>query len=97
MNGLKVLVLDVLKPHDPTLPEFAKKICSLSSVDGVNISLLEIDHETENIKITLQGEAIDFEEVEVMISEIGGSIHSIDKVAAGVKVVSEANTPQDRI
>jgi hypothetical protein len=31
-----------------------------------------------------------------VVSECGASIHSIDGVSAGIKLVEEVNTPQDR-
>ena len=40
---LRRLVLDVLKPHSPTLPEFAIKLSSMPGVDGVDVTLIEID------------------------------------------------------
>ena len=42
-RGLKRLVLDVLKPHMPLLPELAVQLSRLPSTSGVNISLIEVD------------------------------------------------------
>lgn len=96
MANLKLLVLDVLKPHKPILPEFAEHLSSLPNVVGVNVSLLEIDQKTETVKISIVGENINFSEVEDAIEDLGGSIHSIDKVAAGKKIIEEVDTNQDR-
>ena len=96
MANLKLLVLDVLKPHKPILPEFAENLSSLPNVVGVNVSLLEIDQKTETVKISIVGENINFHEIEDAIECLGGSIHSIDKVAAGKKIIEEVDTNQDR-
>jgi len=50
-KGLIRIVLDILKPHEPTLPHFAKFLSEVSGVEGVNVTLMEIDKETENIKV----------------------------------------------
>jgi hypothetical protein len=62
----------------------------------VNCTLEEVDQETESIKITIEGTAIDFAQVEQAITESGAVIHSVDSVSAGKKIVEEVETPQDR-
>lgn len=94
-KGLIRIVLDILKPHEPTLPLFAKFLSELSGVEGVNVTLMEIDKETENIKVTMQGIDLNYEEITHAIEEYGGSIHSIDEVVAGKTMVEEVTTPQD--
>jgi hypothetical protein len=94
-KGLIRIVLDILKPHEPTLPNFAKFLSEVSGVEGVNVTLMEIDKETENIKVTMQGNDLDFEEITKAIEQYGGSIHSVDEVVAGRTMVEEVTTPQD--
>ena len=59
-QGVKRLVLDVLKPYRPSLPELAARLSSVDGVERVNISLVEVDMGTESTKITVEGEDIDF-------------------------------------
>lgn len=66
-------------------------------VDGVNITLVEIDKETENVKITIMGDNLDYEEIVRTIEEFGGVVHSIDMVAAGKRIIEEEETPQDKL
>ena len=94
-KGLIRIVLDILKPNEPNIPSFAKFLSQLSGVDGVNITLMEIDKETENVKITMQGDDLNFQEISDAIEEYGGSIHSVDEVVAGKKLIEEVTTPQD--
>jgi hypothetical protein len=96
LSDIRRLVLDVLKPHHPSIVELARKISVLEGVSGVNCTLEEVDQETESIKITIEGNAIDFDVVEQSISETGAVIHSVDSVSAGKKLVEEVETPQDR-
>lgn len=96
MASIKRLVLDVLKPHKPGLIELSENISNIKGVEGVNLSLYEVDQDTENIKVTIEGNGIDYEEVEQMIESTGAVIHSIDEVAAGTQLVEEVETLQDR-
>lgn len=73
----------------------ADLLAEIKGVYGVDLALYEIDNKVENIKITLEGEAIPFEDVERVIEENGGTIHSIDKVTAGATMIEEAETSQD--
>jgi len=95
MSEVRRLVLDVLKPHQPTILVLADKLGDLEGVHGVDITLIEIDNKVENIKITLEGDDIDYQEVQEVVQDAGGSIHSIDKVSAGKRIIDEVETPQD--
>jgi len=92
---LRKVVLDVLKPHDPNMVEFSEKLSKAKGVEGVNVSLYEIDREVENVKVTIRGK-MKFKELEEKINELGGSIHSIDEVSAGKKLVEEEETTYER-
>ncbi len=95
MSKVRRLVLDVLKPHQPTMLTLADKLGDIEGIKGVDIALFEIDNKVENIKITLEGDDIDYQEVQEVIQDSGGSIHSIDKVSTGKELIEEAETPQD--
>ncbi|MBN2488257.1 MAG: DUF211 domain-containing protein [Methanosarcinaceae archaeon] len=96
MSGIRRLVLDVLKPHHPSIIELSKKLSVLKGVAGVNLSLYEVDQQTENIKITIEGENLDYEEIQQSIDNLGAVIHSVDEIAAGKQLVEEVETLQDR-
>ncbi len=93
---LRRLVLDVLKPHMPTILDLASALTQVKGVTGVNLSLYEVDQQTETVKATIQGENIDYDGVEKVIREFGGVIHSIDEVVAGKELVKEYETLQER-
>jgi hypothetical protein len=96
LTNIKRIILDVLKPHAPSIIEVAERLGKLDGISGVNISLEEVDAETDSIKITIEGNNINYTAVEKEISECGAVIHSIDGVSAGMKIIDEVNTPQDR-
>ena len=95
MGKLRRLVLDILKPHEPNIIEFAEQISESEGISAVNISIFEVDREVENAKITVEGDAIAYSQVFDLIRELGGTIHSIDEVVAGKKIIEYAETLQD--
>ena len=93
---IRRLVLDVLKPHKPGVVEVSEALSHLEGVEGVNVIIYEIDQQVENVKIILAGKAIDFKNIKEKLEEMGATIHSVDEVAAGRRIVEEVRTPQDR-
>jgi len=92
---IRRIVLDVLKPHDPSIIEVSQRLASLPGVDGVNITIYEVDRKVENAKITIEGDDLDYEEALVIIEDTGGTVHSIDEAVAGKVMTEEVSTPQD--
>lgn len=87
-DGVRRIVLDVLKLRDPPLPELALRLSSMPNVEGVNISLVEIDQDTESVKVAIEGENLDIKQIQEMMKDHGAVIHSIDEVAVGKKIVT---------
>ena len=93
---IRRLVLDVLKPHKPSVVELSEALSHLQGVEGVNVIIYEIDQEVENAKVIVAGISISFEDIKSKLEELGATIHSVDEVAAGKRIVEEVMTPQDR-
>ncbi|MEM0451310.1 MAG: DUF211 domain-containing protein [Nitrososphaerota archaeon] len=79
------LVLDVLKPHQPSVVEFALELTRVRGVERVDSSVVEVDAETETIKVTVEGRDLDLEEISQAIRDLGGVVHSVDAVVAEVR------------
>ncbi len=88
-SAIRMLVLDVLKPLEPSIIKYSQALADVEGIDGVNITVVEVDRQTETIKISLQGKDIEYSLLNDIIQGLGGSIHSIDKVSAGSKMISE--------
>ena len=95
MATVRRLVIDVLKPHDPDIVEFTERVSELDDVGGVTSSLIELDEEVQNVKLTFEGESLDVAAVEAAVEELGGTVHSVDQVACGEHVVTDRSTLQD--
>ena len=72
--------MDVLKPHRPSVVELGKALSQLPGVLSINITLGEVDVDTESVKITIEGNGLNYEEIEKTIRRFGAAIHSIDEV-----------------
>ena len=95
MGKIRRLVLDTLKPHEPSIIEMADELSELEGISAVNISIYEIDRKVENAKITIEGESVFFYFVLEIIEEMGGAVHSVDEVVAGKTIIDDAVTLQD--
>jgi len=80
MARITQLVLDILKPHHPPLPEFTGQLAELHAGLRVTAEVVEIDDRTATLSVLCEGENIDLEMITEAISDMGGSLHSIDKV-----------------
>ncbi len=94
--AIRRLVLDVLKPiKGISIVELAEKIVEHRGVDGVNISVTDMDVETMGLMIVVEGENIDFDNVKNTLEEEGCAIHSIDEVVSGSKMVESRRGRDD--
>ena len=92
---LRRIVLDVLKPHDPSIVELARELANLPGVDGANVNIYEVDRKVENAKVTLEGDDLNYEAILSIIEDGGGTVHSIDEAVAGKVLIEEVPTLQD--
>src|SRR3972149_8454356 len=76
------IVLDVLKPHRPPLTEFTADLAGLRGVHKVDATILEVDKETETVKLLVEGSSISFDHLQESIMKMGAAVHSIDQVVA---------------
>ncbi len=89
------MVLDVLKPHEPSNVLLAIKLSEIENVEGVNLVLREMDRSTETLKITIVGDNLNFDKIKKVLEDFGAVIHSIDEIVAGKSIVESVETEQD--
>jgi hypothetical protein len=83
MGTVVYLVVDVLKPYDPPLVDFAERLEGADAVERVAVTVLERDDEVQNVEVSLQGEDIEQERIIETVENQGASVHSVDQVVCG--------------
>ena len=86
---IRRLVLDVLKPHEPSLVQFVERLSELDDVTGATGKLVEIEENVRTVRIAIEGEELDLDVIDAEIADLSGSIHSIDEVACGDHIVDD--------
>jgi len=71
--------LDVLKPHQPPLPEFTSFVGELDGIKRVDVTVVEMDEKTESLRIIIDGN-VDYENLRAHMAKQGAVIHSVDQV-----------------
>ena len=82
MATLKRMVLDVLKPRQPSIVDFATALSELGKGYRVVVKVDEVDDKTESVMVMVEGDNLDFEIIQQNIQALGGSLHSIDEIEA---------------
>jgi hypothetical protein len=86
---VKRLALDIRKPHHPNPLGLSRALAQQGGY-RVKPTVLEMDESTETLQVVIEGADIDFGLIHAAITDLGGSLHSIDEV----EVVGEA-APSD--
>lgn len=82
---IRKLVLDVVKPHNPNIIEIADAVSKLEGVKRVDIEVRDYDTNIERLKLVIEGNDLDEDDILELIRYYGGNVASID----GVTVESE--------
>lgn len=85
---IRRLALDVDKAvARPDLITLAAAIEAVKGVEGVNITVTEIDIETVGLDVTVEGDGIDYEALRKSIEGEGAVVNSIDQIVSGNRTV----------
>ena len=91
------IILDVLKPHEPSIDMLAIELVKLdgANVTGVNITLDEVDVKTQSLKMIIEGRSLNYPLIRRKLESLNCAIHSLDQVVCGDTKVEYIETPQD--
>jgi hypothetical protein len=93
---IRRLVMDILKPYDPELHILASNLVDrYNNVEGVNITVYEMDQITQKVKAIVEGRNLDYDDIEEYLRTLNCVVHSLDQVVAGERLVEDVDTPQD--
>ncbi len=79
MAAVTRILLDVLKPHEPSVLDLARALADLGDY-RVCVRVLEMDKKTESLEIEVAGSDIDFDAIQTVIRDLGAALHSVDEV-----------------
>lgn len=86
--NIRRMLLDVDKAFEiPSILEIAEAIQGVKGVEGANITVTDIDVETVGMEVTIEGDNIDYSELERAITRVGAALHSIDEIVVGSRIV----------
>ena len=77
---VKRLVLDVVKPHNPSIVDIAEGLSELKNVTKVDIEVKDYDSNIERLKLVIEGEGLDYDDIVKVIRYYGGNVASLDGV-----------------
>lgn len=80
---IRLLVLDVLKPHNPNIVELSQTISKANGVKNADLSVYAVDEKTESLRVVVEGSDLHFDVIKKTIEDFGAAIHSIDRVMIG--------------
>lgn len=78
---IKKLLLDSLKSRELSIVELSKALGSVSGVSEVNVTVVEVDSNTETIRVTIQGPQINYDEIRQVMEKYAVSIKGVDEIS----------------
>jgi hypothetical protein len=78
---VKKLLLDALKSRELSIIELAKALGLVEGVNDVNIVVVEVDSNTETLKLTIDGSQINYGQIQEVIQHYGVSLKGVDEVS----------------
>jgi hypothetical protein len=75
----------------PSLLEIAEAVSSCTGVKALNIAVGDVDTETLDMNITIEGEMLDYGQIVKAIEHTGAVVHNLEQIAVGDHVVEPLN------
>ncbi|MFN3804202.1 MAG: DUF211 domain-containing protein [Pyrobaculum sp.] len=83
-SPIRRLVIDAAIPtKGVTIVDVAREIHKAAGVKAVRVTVDDVDVDVLGLAIVVEGEDIDYEEIEKALEKVGGVVHSIDEVVVG--------------
>lgn len=86
------LVLDVMSPAQQSIVDLVEILSKINNIAHVDITLSELEKNVEDLKVTLAGHGLDYEEIRGAINEFGGVIRNVDNVISSEQYVPKQDS-----
>jgi len=81
---IRRMVIDAAIPtKGVTIVDVARELYKVEGVKAVRITVDDVDVDVLGLAIVVEGENIDYREVEEALERVGGVVHSVDEVVVG--------------
>ena len=89
---IRRIVIDAAIPtKGVTIVDVARELYKVEGVKAVRITVDDVDVDVLGLAIVVEGENIDYGEVEEALERVGGVVHSVDEVVVG-EYIPQAGT-----
>jgi uncharacterized protein len=86
--NIRRLLFDVDKALSrPSLLDIATAIDGCRGIEAFNISVGDIDVETMDTNVTIEGDNLDYNEIVAAIEATGAVVHGVEQIAVGTRIV----------
>jgi uncharacterized protein len=86
--SIRRLLFDVDKALSrPSLLDIAKAIDACPGVEAFNTSVGDIDVETIDMNVTIEGEHLNYEGIVTAIEMTGAVVHGVEQIAVGNRII----------
>jgi len=75
------MVVDALKSRDIPIIELSKALCEVRGIGEVEMQVMEVDANTETVKIVFKGDDVDYDAAVETMRQYGTVIRSIDEIS----------------
>lgn len=79
--SIKKVLLDSLKSRELSIVDLSKALCSVNGVSEVDIVVVEVDSNTETMKVTVKGPQINYNQVRKVMEKYAVSIKGVDEIS----------------
>jgi hypothetical protein len=85
---IRRLLFDVDKAlARPSILEIATAVDACSGVEAFHISVEDVDTETMDLNVSVEGENLNHAEIVAAIEKTGAVVHGLEQISAGIRTI----------
>lgn len=79
--ALNRVVVDALKSREVPIIDLSRALCEVKGIEQVEMQVMEVDADTETVKIVFKGDNVNYEAMVETMEQFGTVIRSIDEIS----------------
>ena len=85
------IVLDVMSPAQQSIVDLVDVLSQIENVAHVDITLLELEKNVEDFKVTLEGYNLEFNSIRSAVQKFGAVIRGVDNIVSAEEYIPKPN------